>query len=288
MMVIEKLNNKNSKYFNLLLKEAEEKSKYRVDFYKNYDNKTFVYKYFLRKLVSLVKFNDKYIGYIWIDIPSNKTVQIQDMYIQKEYIQYLNEKTLLIFKSDIVLYEGLEDLNLLTLVRTFKMNRIRLTYLMKLNNEKVTTKRLSDAKFIPLIKNKDEKLRCNIQNDIFKEDTRTPLTLEDIKYDEKQEYYIDDLCVFIKVKNTIIGYGQIIFNRGIYSVVNFGIIDKFRSKGYGEDLIIKLIDLAREKGIKDLYIRVDNNNIPAKKLYRSVGFEEVGQFSTWLWAKELI
>ncbi|MGG7177660.1 GNAT family N-acetyltransferase [Clostridium paraputrificum] len=287
-MVIEKLNNKNTEYFNALLDEARRKTKFRVDFYRYYDNKAFLFKYFVKKLVKLIKLHDEYIGYIWVEVPSTSSIRISDMYIKEEYLKYFNENLPLILKSNLVIYEGLEDEYQLAMVSKLKMSRIRLTQLMKLNNSIEIHKRRSNAVFLPYEKKRDAKLRCMIQNAIFKDDSRTPLSIEDIEYDEKQDYYINELCTFIKVDSKIIGYGQIIFNRGIYSLVNFGIIDKYRAQGYGEDLIIKLIEMAKNYGIDELYIRVDYNNLPAKRLYTNVGFEEIGNFSTWIWAQELL
>lgn len=211
------------------------------------------------------------------------------MYLKEEYIHFFNEKVLLIFKSSLVIYEGYEDAYTRYLINTMKMNKIRVTNLMKLNIKDFNPKRrVTNATFSLCEAGKDDELRCKLQNEIFNEDNRTPLTVDDIKYDIKQEYYLKDLCVFIKVKNKIIGYGQIIYNRDINLIVNFGIVNGYRNEGYGKDLLIKLLDMAKGSNMKDIYIRVDHNNFHAKKLYSSVGFEEIGDFCSWLWAKDLI
>lgn len=288
MISVEMLNNKNIEYFNLLLHEVEEKYRYRTNFYKYYNSKSFMYKYFIRKLVRLIKFNNEYIGYIWIESFTSKSVRVADIYIKDRYIEYVNEKFPIIFKSDLVVFESFEDTNILSIVKQFKMTRIRLTKLMMMDTHISYKNTKFRAEFDMFRKNKDEKRRRDIQNLIFNEDSRVPLSTQDIFFDEKQDYYVDDLCVFIKVDNKTIGYGQVIYNREVFMIVNFGIIEEYRSKGYGRELIIKLIELSNEKGIDNLYIRVDDNNILAKKLYTSVGFNEVGNFTTWLWSKKLI
>lgn len=289
MMVMEKLDNKNIDDFNQLLKEARSSTPYRMNFHEYYDSQSLFARYFLKKLVKLIKVNNEYIGYIWLELPSTKATKISDIYLREDYIKYLNEKVPLVFKSNLVIYEGFENIHTINLVKSMKMNRIRLTNLMMLKTDDFKiNKRITNATFTTFIKRKDEELRCKVQNLIFNDDNRTPLTIDDIKYDIKQDYYINDLCIFIKVKNKVIGYGQIIFNRDINLVVNFGIIDGYRNQGYGKDLIIKLIEIAKEKGINEIYIRVDYNNLTAKKLYYDVGFREVGNLSTWLWAKELL
>ena len=265
MMVIEKLSSKNTEEFKKLLYEARNKTPYRLNFYKYYDNQSFIVKYFVKKYVKLIKYKNE------------------------EYIHFFNEKVLLIFKSSLVIYEGYEDAYTRYLINTMKMNKIRVTNLMKLNIKDFNPKRrVTNATFSLCEAGKDDELRCKLQNEIFNEDNRTPLTVDDIKYDIKQEYYLKDLCVFIKVKNKIIGYGQIIYNRDINLIVNFGIVNGYRNEGYGKDLLIKLLDMAKGANIKDIYIRVDHNNFHAKKLYSSVGFKEIGDFCSWLWAKDLI
>ncbi|NLK96124.1 MAG: GNAT family N-acetyltransferase, partial [Clostridiales bacterium] len=138
---------------------------------------------------------------------------------------------------------------------------------------------------IPYKKKKDVKIRCFIQNSVFRDNNRIPLTTADIEFDENQDYFIDDLCLFISVDNKVIGYGQIIYNKGIYTVVNLGIIKKYRGKGYGRDLLNALIILAERKGIRDLFIRVELNNHKAERLYESCGFNEVGYISNWIWTR---
>jgi hypothetical protein len=60
-----------------------------------------------------------------------------------------------------------------------------------------------------------EQIRCNIQNEVFKNDSRIPLSIEDIYYDESQKYYYDEGSIFIKKANDYIGYGQIIMDMRI-------------------------------------------------------------------------
>lgn len=289
MMTVERLNVKNSDQFYKLLEESNSISKYRMDFNSFYENNSFLLKYFIKKLVRVIKFDDEYIGYIWIELPSSQSQRIADMYIQESYLNYFNKNVLSILKSDMVLYESYESDLLLKTVKRLGMTRLKVTNLMKLFPEYNNIEsRKTNATFKTIIKKEDDETRCKIQNLIFKEDSRTPLSVEDIVYDQKQDYYIDDLCVFILIRNKVIGYGQIIYNRGIHSVVNFGIIDGYKRQGYGRDLIEKLILMANEKNIDELYIRVENTNGAAKKLYSNVGFKEIGDFSTWIWAKDLV
>ena len=84
MVSIEKLNGKNIGHFKILSEEAKKIMGYRLDFFMFYNEKSFLGKYVTRKLMNLIKYNDKYIGYVWIQYASNKVTSIQDIYIKQE------------------------------------------------------------------------------------------------------------------------------------------------------------------------------------------------------------
>lgn len=289
MVTFERLNNNNFENFKSLLKESREKVEYREDFYKYYDNKSFIFKFIIRKLVKLIKVNNNYVGYLWIENPSPKNTKLCDMYIKEEYLKYFNSTLPLVLNSNVITYECLENDYSLTLLKKLSLTRIRLTYLMKINSKNIVAKNSNpNISFALYNTREDAKIRCNLQNSIFKEDSRIPLSVEDIYHDEKQDYYLENLSLFIKLKDRVIGYGQIIYSREMYTLVNFGITPGFRGQGYGESLICELVNLAKRNGIDNIFIRVDYDNFAARKLYGKVGFREVGNFSTWLWSKDIV
>lgn len=286
MVKVEKLGTKNSNAFNELLEEAREDFSFRYDYHTYYNNKTFLSKFLIRKSVKLIKLNDQYIGYLWCEIPSDKSIHIKDAFIKKEYISELDSSFLKSLNYNNVVYETYEDRDSLSMLGNLEMKKVRTTnVLQKPTSDIVYFDCLDDISFRKYNKGKDAKIRCKIQNEIFKGEGRVPLSLDDIIYDERQDYFLEDLCVFILKNKKIIGYGQIIYSRCMYSIVNFGIIEGYRGLGYGFSLINKLIDLGMKKNIEKLYVRVENNNILAKKLYHKVGFKGVGDISTWVWKK---
>lgn len=289
MLLVEKLNTKNTEEFYNLLEESNKVSPFRLNYHKFYDNNSFLFKFIIKKLVKLIKYNEKYIGYIWIEVPSSGTIRISDLYIKRKYIHLFNKKTLSFLKSDIVLYETFENDENLLMLETLGMGRFKATNLLVIEpNTFVFSNFNSKIIFKKFESKRDEVLRCKIQNMIFNEESRVPLKVQEIYYDEKQDYYLEDLCVFVFLGNKAIGYGQIIFTRGIYSIVNFGIIEGYRGRGYGRALLQQLIKMAKEKNIEKLYIRVENTNFTAKELYINSGFKEVGKLSIWLWSREVV
>ncbi len=288
MIEVEKLSNDNMNDYYGLLTKAKEKNKFIKDFSSFYDGKSFIYRYLIRKTIFLIKFNNLFIGYIWCDVLTSESVKLHDIYIDERYIKYFTGKLMLILKTKIVTIESFENSNTLLLFKALDMIRIRITYLMKYDIKPLEKLSLPDNIKFRLYKNKkDAVIRCVLQNKIFYSNSRVPLTVDDIYYDEKQDYYLDDLSVFICADDIEIGYGQIINSRGMYQIVNFGILKEYRGLGYGKLLLNRLKALAFKKGVQDnLYIRVDINNKPAYNLYSSCDFVEVGKFSTWMWAKE--
>lgn len=282
-MVIEKLSLKNTNDFNKLLKESNNINTYRIDYYKHYNNKSIIIKYFIKKTVKLFKVNNLFIGYIWTDIPLNNIVTIMDFYIKPKYIEFFNESIFNILNVKKVFYEILEDKESLALLKLLKFNKVRSTNLLHLNIERYyeKCKNLKNIRLKGYKKGEDAKKRCLLQNEIFCDEGRAPLNISDIFFDERQEYFIQDMCFFILYQNDLAGYGQVVYNRGVFSVVNFGIIKKYRGLGLGKVFLNKIIKICRLKGITDMYIRVEANNLIAKKLYSEIGFESTGDFSTW-------
>ncbi|WP_443110822.1 GNAT family N-acetyltransferase [Caloramator sp. mosi_1] len=46
-------------------------------------------------------------------------------------------------------------------------------------------------------------------------------------------YFLKDYCYVLYKNHMPIGYGQIIKDRSLYYLVNFGIIEEFRGMGFG-------------------------------------------------------
>lgn len=136
--------------------------------------------------------------------------------------------------------------------------------------------------FRHLKEGEDEELRCAIQNSVFYDENRIPLEVEDISCEENEDYYINNFGVFICDNNgQPIGYGQIILNKGLYTIVNLGIIDKYRQQGYGEMLVKYLVEFCYNNSIKNIYIRVEKKNTKALSLYNKIGFREYQSILTW-------
>ena len=304
MVLLERLSSNNFENFKNLNLERFSKENYDKNFFEYYENEKF-----LKKFVKLFIYRKEVIGYIWYEIPVEMPVRVWSLYIKPEYIDLLSPEILKSFNNTILSYETCndEDTNRMLINLGFKKVKPSLLMNIELSN-------YNKAAQVALLKNslehnsnvinslnnlyngnirninittekvlldRDEELRCKIQNSVFSATTRIPLEVEDIQNDIEQDYYMEDLSLFIKLNNIAIGYGQIIFNRDMYTVVNFGILKEFRGYGFGKILLNELINAAKKMQINELFIRVEENNYSALKLYNWIGFKSKSIINKW-------
>ena len=309
MVLLERLSSNNFENFKNLNLERFSKENNDKNFFEYYENEKFFLKIFLKKFVKLFIYRKEVIGYIWYEIPVEMPVRVWSLYIKPEYIDLLSPEILKSFNNTILSYETCndEDTNRMLINLGFKkvkpsllmnielsnynkaaqvallknslehnsnvINSLNNLYIGNIRNINITTEKV--------LLDRDEELRCKIQNSVFSATTRIPLEVEDIQNDIEQDYYMEDLSLFIKLNNIAIGYGQIIFNRDMYTVVNFGILKEFRGYGFGKILLNELINAAKKMQINELFIRVEENNYSALKLYNWIGFKSKSIINKW-------
>ncbi|EGT3615638.1 GNAT family N-acetyltransferase [Clostridium perfringens] len=206
-------------------------------------------------------------------------------YIKKitkvNYNRYVPEKGNVFseFKINKYIYETMDDegidLNMYGFVKRAS------NIILKLNLTNFNKKNTDDFNFRPFIKGKDESLRCNLQNEIFYEENRIPLKTKDIVYECSRKAFLADLAFFELRDNNTIGYGQILLIKGKYTVANFGIVKEFRGKGYGEALLVHILNQAKLKGLNEVYIKVKSDNTSAVNLYKKMGFKESSEINIY-------
>lgn len=279
MIVIEKLFLFNIKVF----KKLYNKNYSDKDFFAIYDKGSFMLKYFLRKQVRLFKYNNKYIGYVWYDYSKKYSdfKNIYGLYFLEDFRDLIDYKILDFINCNIIKFDLAENYSTSKFMKKLGFDIYMKTYLMKLTVPKRFVKLGEGVTFKHFIKNCDEKLRCDVQNEIFYDENRVPLNAEDIFDEENQDYYVDDFSVFLYVSNECAGYGQIILSDNLYTIVNFGILKKYRCCGYGYTLLNYLIKLCSINNIDNVYIRVEKDNHNAISLYNKAGFKEHISYDTW-------
>lgn len=282
-----KLTNRNLKYFRELNDKRYLFNPINKDFFKKYDKYNFAKQLILRKRVKLIKKDLHYIGYIWSEISCSKMCTIHAMNVLYEYDILDN----LPYKYLINTIKGPCIIKYICQNNNYNFNLLKSIGFKKKEGTLILFRNLFQN--IPLLfeeklqfkifqKGEDEEKRCQIQNEIFQNDTRIPLTLEDIYFDESQDYYFEKGGVFLKIDNKYIGYGQIILENDIPVIVNFGILKEFRGKKYGKALLIYLLKIIYSNGFNKIMIKVKSSNYVALHLYTSMGFYVRNERYNWI------
>lgn len=254
------------------------------DFFQVYYSSNQFQQLLLKKKVKLLSRDDSFIGYIWTDNKAYSTYIINSMYVSEDANMLKAYKWLIssIKPPSLIIYSCIKNEYNYGFLKRLKFTKTRglLGMSIKLNSL-FHIKDKENIDFYKVIKGKDEGIRCYVQNEIFHHKDRIPLKVEDIYYDELQDYYCDDGSILIKKGQKYVGYGQIIMGKGIPIIVNFGILKNYRNKGYGKLLLMYMLNIIYKKGNKIAKINVDSSNKAAIKLYKKVGFKEDFEESQW-------
>lgn len=272
------LSNKNLDKFKKLNNARKEFNFFNKDFFEDYYSCNFIQKYFMKKNVKLLAHSNKVIGYVWYDQGITGDHSIESMYVvnNPEYIDGYKElishvegfrTSRLVYLCEQTEFTGsiLKDAEFLGKDGAYLMSLSLKNYFHKENGK-------DDLSFYQLVVEKDESMRLEMQNEVFKSPTRIPLTLDDVFFDEDQDYYYDKGAIFLKKLDKYVGYGQIIFENQWPFIVNLGILPEFRGNGYSRILLNHLLGIIKNQKHDKVYLKVDISNKNAVNLYKSTGF----------------
>jgi ribosomal protein S18 acetylase RimI-like enzyme len=80
--------------------------------------------------------------------------------------------------------------------------------------------------------------------------------------------------VLFKLGNANAGCGMAVLENGHAGIFDIFIAEEHRNKGYGRQLMLNILGIAKERGAKKAYLQVMNDNLPALRLYENLGFKE--------------
>lgn len=267
--------NENRKIFNEL----------NEDFFEIYNSVNPVKQYLLRGNIKLIATGNKYAGYCWLEKNRRNCYNLRsfcaaDISLSLPafncFMNSLKKNTMLTYecsKNDFN-FQILEELGF-----------SREDGAIELVRDIVPVDDLSvpeGISFETFIRGKHEELRCRLQNSIFMSNNRDPLNIDDIYYDVMQDYFMEEGSIFMKLDSRYIGYGQIILDGAVPTIVNFGIINEFRSRGYGKILLSELFRILYTHGYQKVRLKVDPDNYVAYKLYTRMGFRKSREYYKWL------
>lgn len=84
-------------------------------------------------------------------------------------------------------------------------------------------------------------------------------------------------CVVVETAEGVMGYSVLSMGAGEAHVLNICVAEPLRRRGIGRNLLLAVLDYARDRGIRDAYLEVRRSNRAAIALYQQLGFECVGQ-----------
>lgn len=93
--------------------------------------------------------------------------------------------------------------------------------------------------------------------------------------DELAEVPLSRYVVIAELDNRIIGYASLRFVGSQGDINTIAIREVFQQKGFGKQLLQHLLTVAKEKGVREIFLEVRVDNQLAIELYRKAGFEKL-------------
>jgi ribosomal-protein-alanine N-acetyltransferase len=84
------------------------------------------------------------------------------------------------------------------------------------------------------------------------------------------------VCRVVELDGDMAGYGIMSVGAGEAHVLNVCILEECRCRGLARKMLLYLLDRARIAGMYEAFLEVRPSNTIASRLYRSLGFEQVG------------
>jgi ribosomal-protein-alanine N-acetyltransferase len=84
------------------------------------------------------------------------------------------------------------------------------------------------------------------------------------------------LCRVADIERDIVAYGIVAMGAGEAHILNLCVRADLRGRSVGRQMLMLLIERARQAGMTDTFLEVRPSNLHAIALYQSVGFVQVG------------
>lgn len=107
----------------------------------------------------------------------------------------------------------------------------------------------------------------------FPEDPWTVKMLEDTLKNDRSTV----IGVYNRQITNMVAYGVLYSAADEADIANIAVMPKNRGCGIGYSLLSKMVDLARYKGAKRIFLEVRESNAAAIELYKKLGFINVGK-----------
>lgn len=94
---------------------------------------------------------------------------------------------------------------------------------------------------------------------------------------EKTSLEVDDnfISYMAEVQGEIMGKIHISITNNEGFIYGFGVLPKFRGKGYGREVLCSALEIFKRENVDNIFLEVATENKNALELYESCGFEEI-------------
>lgn len=275
-----------------LLMRFTEFNAYNEDFYGTYISASMLVKMQLRSSARIIRFNDEPIFFIWFDvrsysntirsiIPFDRAYKFKDGDFFHMVIPTLISSIVPRAESGKYAYQALENEKNTMFLRLLGFSLDESVLVMRMDTQDIPEQGSSVE--VRGFKLDDIQDRVQIQNNIFNDRYRIPLNKSDIMLEISKRIYIPEASMFLMKDNHKIGYGQIIKGVEGNYLVNFGIVEDQRGKGYSRDFLIHVLNRGKELGFDQIFLEVNAYNIKAVNLYTSIGFKVFKKKDKWFY-----
>lgn len=83
-------------------------------------------------------------------------------------------------------------------------------------------------------------------------------------------------CHVARLEGEIVAYAFASFAAGEAHLLNITVKPEMQGLGFGRRMLLHILDLIQAQHVDTVYLEVRPSNKAARKLYRSVGFEQIG------------
>lgn len=258
------------------------------DFTEYYYGSGRIAQYILRKCCKIIFKGQNIVGLIWVDSFKKPVCYIKTIYFSNNIsIEEIELTFKALFKVGTTIYAKTTEkdpcadvLKKCNFKENLSLDEMELS-LLAYNPSNYNKSSFNELKITNLREGIDEVTRVKVQNLVFGSEARVPISLNDVKADKLQNYYIPEGNYFLKFKNEFIGYGQLIFYGNNLTLVNFGVIEEYRGLGYGEYFLLSILEEAKKMGYINIRLKVKSKNTAALNLYKKVGFVKNATFIEW-------
>jgi ribosomal-protein-alanine N-acetyltransferase len=84
------------------------------------------------------------------------------------------------------------------------------------------------------------------------------------------------LCRVAELEGAIVSYGIVAMGAGEAHILNLCVVEQYRGRSVGRQMLLLLLERARQAGMTEAFLEVRPSNPLAIALYQSVGFVQVG------------